>query len=537
MTSLDSTQQVSSPSKQFAVLWWLIPILVFAITLRIQHLSEVGYLFDESFSLKMVEFPLDEMFDRINEDSHPPAFYLILKSWMSIFGSSPYSTRLLSVVFGIFAVIGVFLFVHEAYHHEEDETARRRAGFAAATAAILISLCPLHIDSSQLVRMYSMGTALTAISSWLLLRALYWPETRVRDWSLFTVTAIILAYTHYFGLFTVAIEYVFACGYLLLKSPKENNSTRINNLWPLFISAFFVWFVWSPWIPLFLYQRSHVNHAFWSGPLSWERIGSQLFLLFDLNLWRASSSSVGLIAAESCFVLLVILLLGRRSADLYIAMAAIGPILAAIVASLFMRSVFAYRYLQFAHIFVLITIAVLLSRLPTRLLRFGITSLVIVGMGFLSWRHYEIRERHAFLPGMKAAIDRFDEVRGPREVLICCNPMLFTSADIYSKNRDAIFVNGSARSYPFYQGTSVIRDDKYLLPTQHLGKTIQAVWTLDAQRWFNATWEVKMPSGWKKAGEVQFTEFYADIILRLYVRDITDHESKTHAQDHIMNLE
>ncbi|QDT96526.1 glycosyltransferase family 39 protein [Gimesia aquarii] len=519
MTTSESPQNQITSASHYSTLWWLIPITVIAVSLRMQNLSDVGYLFDESFSLQMVEFPLDEMWERIPEDISPPMFYLLLKSWIGLFGDTPFATRMLSVVLGTIVVLGVYLFAYEAYRKLGDVSSERQAQYIAVTASLLVALCPLHITFAQRIRMYSFGTALAVLSSWFLFRALNRPKTGTRDWVCFTLTAILFIYTHYFGMFTIAVEYVFALGYLFLNSPEKKMAGRLKHLWPWLISVSAVWFIWSPWIPQFLYQRSHVNQTFWSSPLTWDRFGSQISALFDLNLVQIGSSNHGLLIAEICFVLLIILLLGRRPADIFIAMAACIPILVAVIISKLSRSVFAFRYLQFSQIFMLIAISVILSRVPTKPARMGATLLILMGMGYLSWRHYEVRHRYALMPGMKTVIARFEQTRGPDEKLICCNPMLFTSADAYSKQNNAIYVNGSARRYPYFQGTAVIQEAEYLTPSQYLGENIEAVWTLDAQRWFNSTWSVEMPAGWKKAGEMRFPEFYADLILRLYVRE------------------
>ncbi|MBN72967.1 MAG: hypothetical protein CME32_27240 [Gimesia sp.] len=519
MTIPESTLPNTTSTGAYSELWWLIPIVVLAVFLRIQNISEVGYLFDESFSLQMVQFPFQEMMERIPEDISPPMFYFILKSWIGIFGDSLFSTRMLSVVLGTITVLGVYFLAYEAYRKPGGAGSENQARFIAIAAALLVAFCPLHITWSQRIRMYSLGTALAVLSSWFLFRALNRPKAGTRDWALFTLTAILLIYTHYFGLFTLTVEFGFAFGYLLLNSTEKKWSQRLSHLWPLAVSALAIWFVWSPWIPPFLYQRSHVNQTFWSSPLTWDRFGSQIALLFDLNLWLSNASQKGLLAAEIGFVFLVILSMGRRPADIYIALAASVPILIAVIISKISRSVFAYRYLQFAQIFMLIAIAVLLSRLPVKLLRLSMTVLVISGMGFLAWKHNDVRQKHADLPGMETAIARFEQSRGPDEKLICCNPMLFTSADAYSQTRHAIFVNGSPDGYPYYQGTAVIRKNEYLTPSEFLDDNSDAFWTLDAQRWFNGTWEVHVPAGWKKAGEMHFPEFYADLILRLYVRE------------------
>ena len=521
MSSTETLSNKTTSASAYSALWWLIPIIAVTVSLRMQNLSEVGYIFDESFSLQMVEFPLDEMLARIPEDISPPMYYLVLKAWISIFGDSLFATRMLSVVLGTIVVLGVYLFVYEAYRKQGDANSEKQARFIAVTASLLVALSPLHILFAQRIRMYSLGTALTVISSWFLFRALNRPETGTRDWVFFTLTAILFIYTHYFGMFTVAVEYGFALGYLFLNSPEKKLSKRLNYLWPWLLSVAAVWFVWSPWIPQFLYQRSHVNQTFWSSPLTWDRFGSQITLLFDLNLLPTATSNYGLLIAETCFVLLVILLLGRRPADIYIAMAACLPVLVAVLISKLSRSVFAFRYLQFSQVFMLIAVAVILSRLPTRPVRIGGALLVLMGMGYLSWRHCENRYRYAQMPGMQTAVARFEQTRGPDEKLICCNPMLFTSADAYSQNRGDIYVKGSASNYPYFQGTAVIQENEYLTPEQYLGENVEAVWTLDAQRWFNATWSVEMPAGWKKAGEMRFPEFYADLILRLYVRETT----------------
>ncbi len=515
----ESTLQNTISTRAYSKLWWLIPIVVLTVFLRVQNLSEVGYLFDESFSLQMVQFPFQEMMERIPEDISPPMFYFTLKAWVGLFGDSLFSTRMLSVLLGTITVLGVYFLAYEAYRKPGDASSEKQARFIAITAALLAALCPLHITWSQRIRMYSLGTTLAVLSSLFLFRALKRPKGSTRDWGLFTLTGILLIYTHYFGLFTLAVEFVFALGYLLFNSTEKKLTHRLNHIWPLVLSAFAIWLIWSPWIPQFLYQRSHVSQTFWSSPLTWDRFGSQIALLFDLNLWLNNTPQKGLLAAEICFVFLVILVMGRRPADIYIALAVSVPILIAIIISKISRSVFAYRYLQFAQIFMLIAIAVLLSRLPVKPLRLSMTVLVISGMGFLAWKHNEARQKHAALPGMETAIVRFEQSRGTDEKLICCNPMLFTSADAYSRYRHTIFVDGSPDRYPYYQGTAVIRKNEYLTPAEYLGDNSDAFWTLDAQRWFNGTWEVHVPTGWEKAGEMHFPEFYADLILRLYVRE------------------
>jgi hypothetical protein len=145
--------------------------------------------------------------------------------------------------------------------------------------------------------------------------------------------------------------------------------------------------------------------------------------------------------------------------------------------------------------------------------------LAVGGMSFLSWKHYERRERLAQLPGMHGAIARFEEMRQPGEPLVACNPMLYTSVFAYSRHRGDCFVD--AGRYPHYQGTAVLREEEYF-PRERLGNgSCQLVWTLGANQWHRGDWAVPMPPGWKVVGDWRFPEYYcSELVLRAYKHDL-----------------
>ena len=230
---------------------------------------------------------------------------------------------------GLAAVSGVYLFVREAYTPRDGDK-RGSAGaatLAALVAAALVALSPLHIVWSLQVRMYVLGTALTALSSWLLMRSLRREPPRTADWCLYTFTAILLSYTHHFGLFTLAAQYVFAAGHFWFRPrPDASGPGPLTRLKPLVLSATCLAFVWLFWLPTFLDQRETVIASFWTRPTSWQLIAETFEEMFGLSqrpFARGSLSILsGLAIAQGSMLVLLAVMLGRRSADGYVVLAA-----------------------------------------------------------------------------------------------------------------------------------------------------------------------------------------------------------------------
>src|SRR5204862_4854415 len=101
----------------------LLLILAMGAFWRTRWLSEISYWFDESFSLRMAQFPVDEILTRSAQDTLPPGFYLILKLWGLTVGTSPVVSRTLSIACGLATIVGTYLFVREAYRPAQADAA------------------------------------------------------------------------------------------------------------------------------------------------------------------------------------------------------------------------------------------------------------------------------------------------------------------------------------------------------------------------------------------------------------------------------
>jgi len=498
---------------------WLLPVIVVAALVRLHRLTEVSYWFDESFTLKMVDFSFLEMLQRITEDDNPPFFYVVLKLWIGLFGNSLVVPRLLSVLCGVSTVVGIFLFVREAYCRQNDDDAKlSSASFAAFMAAALVALSPAHIVWSNQVRMYSLTTALAAWSSYFLMRALHRSDSGFRPWVLFTFTALLQAYTHYFGLFALAAQYLFALGYVWFqRSPKEGLLTR-RSISPVLISAVCCYFAWLPWLIPFLDHRQRVAEKFPAPALSWSNVGTTLCRAFDLQLALSVTPENGLIVAQACFVVIFLLVVRRRPADYYLALASVLPFFVAAVVSLFMRNIFVQRYLLSAQMFVLTSVAVVIGYIPWMTVRVATALFVIGAMAWLTREQSAARDFDATLPGMRGAVAYLDSHRQPGEPLVACNPMLFTSIVAYTRERDKAYTYGSPQTYPFFQGTAVMRNEEYLSHEELRQSTSDRIWTFDADQWMGYTVSVPMPTGWDEVSRSRFPEFNAEFVLRCYSR-------------------
>jgi 4-amino-4-deoxy-L-arabinose transferase-like glycosyltransferase len=90
-------------------------------------------------------------------EPHPPGYYIVMLAWTKLFGSSIFSLRLPSLLFG---VASIFLIYVLAIHTENTLT--------GILAAAMLAGNGLHLYWSQTARMYSMGCFLALLSTVLL---------------------------------------------------------------------------------------------------------------------------------------------------------------------------------------------------------------------------------------------------------------------------------------------------------------------------------------------------------------------------------
>jgi mannosyltransferase len=571
----------------------LLATLALAAILRSSHLGDLSFWFDESFCWKMIQFPVGEIWERSARDNHPPGYFYVLWAWSRAFGDSPTAMRSLSVVCGLGTVLGAYLLARGSsqrnlqfeicnsqfailqpsvppslVHSVSPPVGRRsqarlshptHADLPGLLAAALVALSPFQIDWSQQVRMYALGACLTLVSSWLLLRALAPARPRWQDFAWFTLAATALAYTHYFGLFIVAGQFLYAMGASLVRrkgplpgapvdgsnaeshcklqiancklqndaggnspdsaNPNPSHKTedlRPKTFWvnPKLVAALAAFWavgtLWSPWLPVFLRHRRQVIGLFWSEKFTWDQVAKACPEMFGVT-WRDPQPDRTVVwgAALACLVLAVgMVVLGRYAARLggVIILTTFG---AAVAASLWGRNIIVGRYFLFAHALLLCGVAMAVSRIRFSGLRRAVVAALLVGAAWSGSRHEQRREQFATQPGMAAAMAYLAESWRPGEPVVVASPLVQVTAVSHTLGRMPVYVLHEGGDLPFFLGTAVMRDDEFISPRALASSPAEKAWVVDAVNWVGGTWTVRLPDPWVDVAEEAFPEWFA----------------------------
>jgi uncharacterized membrane protein len=174
---------------------------------------------------------------------HPPLYHLLLRLWVTGFGSGDFAVRAFSAACGVVAVITVAWAVW------------RLCGPAAgALAAAFASVLPPLVEHSRQARMYSLVVIFATLT---LAGALSWHRSRShRSGWLYAVSVTATLYTHYYAIF-LWLGIAAAYGIYLLHQRQ----------YPVLRG----WLMWNalpvgamlPWLPVFLAQRRAYGNAHW----------------------------------------------------------------------------------------------------------------------------------------------------------------------------------------------------------------------------------------------------------------------------------
>ena len=237
------------------------------------------------------------MFTNNWTDSHPIFYYSLLHYWVKAFGTSEFSIRGMSAIFGILIIISTF--------YISSELINKKVGIVAT---ILVLANPINLYYSQEARMYILYSLLIMLSSYFFYKS-FISEKMVKFSILYIITAVSMLYTEYLGFFVLGIHLLFGLFYYFIQKERKKMITLA-----LIYGAIFLLFI--PWLWNMLRKYSTWG-TYWMRPPTL-RTGGGAFLdiigirvkeVLELDI-PLSETGINIIAVLIGLVFFTVFLLG-----------------------------------------------------------------------------------------------------------------------------------------------------------------------------------------------------------------------------------
>jgi len=169
--------------------WLLLLTLSLGLLLRLYPLDAESIWYDEAYTIRVAHLGFWDVIADCSKDVHPPAYLLLMRYWVHVFGDSVYSVRFPSVIFGLLSVYMAYRVGGSFFSGETG---------VLASAIMAVSL--IHVRYSQDARMYPLLVLLTLLSMYFFHRTLILGK-KGPDAAAYVLSTTLLVYTHNYGLF------------------------------------------------------------------------------------------------------------------------------------------------------------------------------------------------------------------------------------------------------------------------------------------------------------------------------------------------
>lgn len=224
---------------------FLAAMCALALVLRLPRLG-IRYWGDEAISIGIASHRLSQIPHYLRYDGSPPLYYVLLRGWMSAFGSSPVATHSLSLVISLVAIPVSWWCAKTVFGRG-----------AARPAALLSAVMPYMVYYGTETRMYVLVAVISmlAVTGWV--RAMQAPRGEGGRWlALAAGSSVAVLYTHNWGLFLVAA--LSGGGVAVAVWRHDRIAFRRSVLY-----AAVTGLAYLPWLPSFWWQL-HYTGAPWA---------------------------------------------------------------------------------------------------------------------------------------------------------------------------------------------------------------------------------------------------------------------------------
>jgi uncharacterized membrane protein len=206
--------------------------------------------------------------DRPDVDVAPPLYFIMLHDWMAMLGTTVFSFRSFSAVFGILLVIAAVRLAVLLF----DEKVALIAGF-------LLAINPFQIWYSQEGRMYTLAAFLAVMVILWFGKTIEKPG-EISRWIIFGIMALLLLYTQYYGFLLIASLSAYLITLLVRKDAK--NKTAL--LRGFIITAVAMFAAYLPWFRTVIADYRHAG-APGGFPDFFDPVVTPAFLLLKLTVY------------------------------------------------------------------------------------------------------------------------------------------------------------------------------------------------------------------------------------------------------------
>ena len=327
----------------------LLGMMAGVIAISVLFLMQNSLRLDEAQSLYQTNRTYAGLLQFVAQDVHVPLYHTLLHYWLVFFGNSVEAARSLSLVFFVLTIPATYLLATYA-------TKRRSVGLFSA---FLVAISPFMNWYGTEARMYVQLVFFTVVHQYFFLKI--YREAKPDHWLLFTLTAILGVYTHYFFFFVLLTEVLF---YLWsFKRFAARKSFR-----KFVISGVAVAAAFAPWVYYFIQQ----GFASGTQPKLSAPSSVDLFNTFSQFIFGFQADYLNTIIVSTWPIVVLFafyaLQKNRKVSDevVFIVAAATIPVLAAFFVSILIRPFYLSRYLIVALPALMIFIAWTISNYPKR---------------------------------------------------------------------------------------------------------------------------------------------------------------------------
>lgn len=193
--------------------------------------------FDEGYTILLIKRPVSELLRLTAVDAHPPLYYLILKGWSSIFGTSELALRSFSSVCSSLAIGFLALLVKKLFSKS-----------AAVSALPFMVLAPFTLRYAYEIRMYSLAMLIGVLASYVLIIA--WQKAKLKYWLVYGSLVALGFYTLYM---TIMVWLAHGIWLLYMTFKNKKNLFHQKFIWGYLLSLI----LFAPYVPTVLGQFQH----------------------------------------------------------------------------------------------------------------------------------------------------------------------------------------------------------------------------------------------------------------------------------------